>query len=280
MRIEFHTDTVKTSNEDIYGLTKRGAFVIDGASALTSRSFVPEGNDVSWMVQWWRDYLEEHLDDITFTIQEILKDGIRNFNKDYGRFVDLANLQPHEQLSAGIAILRKNGNILESYVLGDVEISVEGRNGDCSIVTDQALKGLDAEVIELMRRNHEREKQVVFKGFTEKELEILIRNRKKMNVAGGYYILGHSVEAVDMGIFKTFQIDEIERCLLSTDGIVPLNYKYNRSNLLDRIRSKGVREIIRELRGMEESDREKRSMGRLKTHDDATVIYLDFGLQS
>ena len=101
-----------------------------------------------------------------------------------------------------------------------------------------------------------------------------------MNVPGGYYILGHSVEAIDMGIYRTFQADEIEKCLLSTDGIVPLNYKYTRSNLLERIRQSGVREVIRELRGMEESDREKRSIGRLKPHDDATLIYLDFGLQS
>ncbi|WP_409227071.1 hypothetical protein [Gudongella sp. SC589] len=280
MRIEFHTDTVKKSNEDIYGLTKRGAFVIDGASALTDRSFVPDGNDVSWMVQWWRDYLDGHLDDTSYSIKEILKEGVRKFNKEYGRYVDLDSLEAHEQLSAGIAILRKNGDILESFVLGDVEISVKSRKGECSIVTDQALKGLDAEVIDLMRRNHQREKQVIFKGFTEQELEILIRNRKKMNVPGGYYILGHSVDAIDMGIYRTFQADEIEKCLLSTDGIVPLNYKYTRSNLLERIRQSGVRDVIRELRGMEESDREKRSIGRLKTHDDATLIYLDFSLQS
>ena len=280
MRIEFHTDTVKKSNEDIYGLTKRGAFVIDGASALTDRSFVPDGNDVSWMVQWWRDYLDGHLDDTSYSIKEILKEGVRKFNWEYGRYVDLDSLEAHEQLSAGIAILRKNGDILESFVLGDVEISVKSINGECSIVTDQALKGLDAEVIDLMRRNHQREKQVIFKGFTEQELDVLIRNRKKMNVPGGYYILGHSVEAIDMGIYRTFQADEIEKCLLSTDGIVPLNYKYTRSNLLERIRQSGVREVIRELRGMEESDREKRSIGRLKTHDDATLIYLDFGLQS
>lgn len=280
MRIQFHTDSVKKSNEDIYGLTKRGAFVIDGASALTNRSFVPDGNDVSWMVQWWRNYLDNHLDDTTYSIQEIMKKGIEEFNREYGKFVDLKTLQPHEQLSAGIAIVRKNDDLLESYVLGDVEISIENKSGECQIVTDDALKGLDSEVVELMRRNHQRERQLVFKGFTEEEMDILIRNRKKMNIPGGYFILGHSTDAVDMGIYKTFQIKDVERCLLSTDGIVPLNYKYSRRNLLDRIRAKGVREVIRELRGLEESDREKRTIGRLKTHDDVTVVYLDFGLQS
>ena len=39
MKIEFYTDTVKKSNEDIYGITRNGAFVLDGASALTEKNY-------------------------------------------------------------------------------------------------------------------------------------------------------------------------------------------------------------------------------------------------
>lgn len=280
MRIEFHTDSVKRNNEDIYGLTNRSAFVIDGASALTGRSFTPGGNDVSWMVSWWKNFLNENIDDTTISIQSILKLGVREFNSDYGKFVDINTLLPHEQLSAGIAIIRKNGDVLESFVLGDVEISVEDKYSKCIIITDSKLKGFDSEVIELMKTNHERENQLVFKGFTQEELDILISNRQKMNTIDGYFILGHSDEAIDHGIYEEFDIKDIARCLLSTDGIVPLNFKYTRRSLLERIRTAGVRNVIRELRGLEELDLEKRSIGRLKTHDDATVIYLDFSLQS
>lgn len=278
MKIEFHTDSVKKYNEDIYGLTNMSAFVIDGASALTDRSFTPGCNDVSWMVNWWKDFLYKNIDDTTNSIQSILKLGVRKFNSDYGKFVDIKTLLPHEQLSAGIAIVRKNGDILESFVLGDVEISVEDKYSKCIIVTDPALKGFDSEVIELMKNNPEREKQLVFKGFTEDELSILIRNRNKMNTAGGYFILGHSEDAIDHGIYMEFCIKDIVRCLLSTDGIVPLNIKYTRNNLLERIRVVGVRNVIRELRGLEELDLGKRSIGRLKTHDDATLIYMDFSI--
>lgn len=280
MKIEFHSDSVKKYNEDTYGLTYKSAFVIDGASALTDRSFIPGNNDVSWMVNWWKDFLYKSLDDTTNSIQSILKHGVRNFNIDYGKFIDIETLLPHEQLSAGIGIVRKNGDILESFVLGDVEISLEDKYSKCHIVTDSAVKGFDSEVIELMKNNNEREKQLVFKGFTEEELSILISNRKKMNTAGGYFILGHSEDAINYGVYKEFHIKDIAGCLLSTDGIVPLNFKYTRKNLLDRIRAIGVRNIIRELRGLEESDLGKRSIARLKTHDDATVIYLDFSLQS
>ena len=62
MEIDYYTDTVKKSNEDIYGITRFGAFVIDGASALTDKNYTPSGNDLNWMIHWWKQYLEENLD--------------------------------------------------------------------------------------------------------------------------------------------------------------------------------------------------------------------------
>lgn len=279
MRIEFHSDTAKKNNEDIYGLTRRSAYVIDGASALTSRSFTPGGNDVTWMVQWWKRFLDDNLDNTTRTIQEILKIGIMDFNRDFGRFADIDSLEAHEQLSAGIGIVRKHGDVFEAYVLGDVEISLESKRGECLVVTDSSIKDLDSQVVDLMRRNHQREGQEVFKGFTGQELDLLIRNRSRMNTPGGYFILGHSLDAVDMGIYKEFRVGDIEKCLLATDGIVPLSLRYSRKSLLESIGKKGVREMIKELRGIEKSDSDRSRMGRLKVHDDATLVYLDFGLQ-
>ena len=72
MRIEYHSDTVKKYNEDIYGLTKKSAFVLDGASALSSNSYTPDKNDVSWMVNWWKEYLNKNIDDTTYTKESIL----------------------------------------------------------------------------------------------------------------------------------------------------------------------------------------------------------------
>ena len=210
MKIEFFTDTVKKSNEDIYGITRNGAFVLDGASALTNKNYTPSGNDVNWMVNWWRGYLEECLDNTLYSIQEILEEGIDHFNKEYGKFVDLSTLKPHEQLSAGIAIVRRNGEFLESYVMGDVEITIEEKERECMVITDPSIKELDEEVIGMMGRNQKRTDQLVFKDFTQKELETLIINRSKMNKPGGYFILSHNKEVVDRGVYKTIPIESIE----------------------------------------------------------------------
>jgi hypothetical protein len=279
MKIEFYTDTVKKSNEDIYGVTRIGAFVLDGASALTDKNYTPFGNDVSWMVHWWKEYLEENLDNTLYSIQVILEEGIDYFNKAYGKFVDLSTLKPYEQLSAGIAIVRKRGAFLEAYVLGDVEITIEDKDGKCMVITDRSIMNLDNEVIQSMGKNKKRKDQLVFKEFTQEELDILRLNRSKMNEPGGYFILSHSKEAVDMGIYKTIPVESIEKCLLATDGLAPLSYRYSKKSLLERIREKGAQELIKELRNLEEVDRDKRNIGRLKTHDDATLIYLGFGLE-
>ncbi|MBB6447635.1 protein phosphatase 2C domain-containing protein [Bacillus benzoevorans] len=275
MKIDFYTDTVKKSNEDIYGITKSGAFVLDGASALTDKNYTSSGNDVTWMVNWWKEYLEKNLDNTDYSIQEILAEGIDHFNKGYGKFVDLSTLKAYEQLSAGIAIVRKNGDFLESYVLGDVEITIEGKDREFIVITDNSIKNLDNGVIQIMGRNKKRKDQYVFKEFTQEELDILRLNRSKMNDPRGYFILSHKKEAVDRGIYKTIPVESIERCLLATDGLGPLSYRYSKKSLLDRIREKGAQELIKELRNLEKSDIDKRNIGRLKTHDDATLVYLD-----
>ena len=258
MKIEFYTDTVKKSNEDIYGITRIGAFVLDGASALTDKNYTPSGNDVNWMVNWWKEYLEENLDNTLYSIQEILEEGIDRFNKEYGKFVDLSTLKPYEQLSAGIAMVRKNGEFLETYVLGDVEITIEDKDREVIVITDTSIKNLDDEVIRIMGRNKKRKNQFVFKDFTQEELDILIINRSKMNKPGGYFILSHNKEAVDMGVYKTIPVESIERCLLATDGLVPLSYRYSKKTLLDRIREKGAKALIKELRNVEKADRDNK----------------------
>ena len=84
-------------------------------------------------------------------------------------------------------------------MLGDVEITIEDKDREFIVITDSSLENLDGEVKQIMGRNKKRKDQIVFKEFTQEELDILILNRSKMNEPGGYFILSHSKEAVDQG---------------------------------------------------------------------------------
>ena len=73
-------------------------------------------------------------------------------------------------------------------------------------------------------------------------------------------------------------MDQIKRVLLSTDGINPLDNYYTRGRLLDEMSKRGVKGLISELRVIEENDLEQKKIKRLKTHDDATAVFLNFNL--
>lgn len=276
MKIEFYTDSRKDKNEDIYGVTTHGAFVLDGASSLINTSFTPGGNDVHWMVNWWKTYLEENLDKLDEDIEEILYRGIREFNQEYGKYTNVERLSCLEQISAGIALVRNRWDNFECYVLGDVEITVEDKDDLVEIITDRSLKNLDRQVIDMVSSGSDRESRIVFNGFTEEELQILRTNRMKMNKKDGYSILACSVDAIKKGIYKEYPLDHLKRCLLSTDGINPLDNYYTRKRLLDEMNKRGVKGLIAELRGIETKDTKKRKIKRLKTHDDATAVLLNF----
>lgn len=276
MITEAYTHSIKAANEDIYGITHYAAFVMDGASALTNNNFTPAENDVVWMVKWWERYLIANLDELERPLEDIIEKGIIAFNEAFAIYKPVEQLSKLEQVSSSLAIIRIHPMHFECYVLGDVEISLKRKDGVLEILTDERIKYLDAQVIELMAQNSEREKFCVFKDFTEEEWSLLKKNRMKMNTEEGYYILSHDVTAVFKGIHKVYPREILESCLISSDGLSPLDRFYQRSALMDEIKNMGIHALVDKLRAIENDDKEKAVLKRLKTHDDATAIFMEF----
>ncbi|MZQ99303.1 MAG: hypothetical protein GT601_16680 [Acidaminobacter sp.] len=276
MKFTAYTHSVKPFNEDSFGTTKYGAFVMDGASALVDASYTPAHNDVVWMVRWWHDYLEAHLDELDKSLHDILEDGVLAFNAAFSEFKPVESLSSLEQVSSALAVVRKIDHHLECFVLGDAEISLKDKNGHTQIITDDSLKHLDAKVIALMNGNKDRENFCVFKDFTEEELVMLREHRMKMNQKDGYYILAHDPVAIRNGIYHTLPLDAVDICLLTTDGISPLDSFYPRGELMEAFRARGLEPMVAELRQHEIEDASKVKLQRLKTHDDATVVLIEF----
>lgn len=270
------THTIKKENEDVYGVTHYGAFVMDGASALTLCNFTPAENDVVWMVKWWERYLKVHLDELEQPIHCIIEKGVIAFNEVFSQYKPVELLSPLEKVSSSIGIIRMHNKQLECFVLGDVEISIKHKDEQLEIVTDERIKCLDAQVIRLMSENKDREKMCVFKEFTAEECSLLKNNRMKMNTEDGYYILSHDAIAIKNAIYKVYPLENLESCLLSSDGINPLDRFYTRIRLMDEIKKAGLTHLFEQLRNLENDDKTKVVLQRLKTHDDATAIFLEF----
>lgn len=276
MNIDSYTHSVKIENEDCFGVTATSVFVMDGASSLSSCNFTPSSNDVVWMVRWWQKYLLAHLDDLEIPLLNLLEQGVKNINENFSEYIPVEKLSKLQQVSASIGVVRTNKDFIECFVLGDVEISLKRKGHPTEVLTNEKIKTFDQQIIELMLKNKNRLNECVFKGFTQEEWVLLKKNRMQMNTDDGYYILSHDKQAIKSGIYKQYPLEYWSSCLLSSDGISILDKYYPRNELMDLMRAKGVKSLIEELRGYESEDEAMISLTRLKTHDDATAVHIDF----
>lgn len=276
MKIDYITNTVKKYNEDGYGITQNSLWVIDGASALNDNNYTEEENDVFYIVNWWNKYLKENIDKADKTIIEIVESGVDKLNDKFSEFVEIESLSKLDRVSLGIAITRINEDILECFVLGDVEINIRSKTKDLYHLTDTSIKLLDNEVMKLMTSDENRQDKLIFKGFTKEEWLLLQKNRNKMNTEDGYYILEHEREAIKNGILEKYNIEEIEDVLLMTDGYAQMYNTYDLKEVFEQSKEKGLKKLVEELREKEEIDNEMKSYVRLKQHDDVTAILIGF----
>lgn len=278
IKIEYISDSLKKYNEDGYGMTANSFWVLDGASALNYHNFTSEENDVFWVVNWWNDYLKRNIEKYHMSIIEIVEEGVSKLNKDFSKFVDIETLSKLDRVSLGIAISRINKNTLECYILGDVEINIKTKDHQYFNLTDLSINNLDLSVMRLMASDKNRTENIVFKGFTQNELDLLKINRSKMNTLDGYYILEHEKEVIKNGIYKEYNICDIEDMLLMTDGYAQMYKVYELPELFSISKNKGLKRAVYELRKREIEDNDMKTYLRLKKHDDVTVILCTFNV--
>lgn len=274
MIIDAITNTYKQHNEDAYGHDHNFAWVIDGALPLDKTNVSPWTNDVTWVGHWWTQYLNQHLNNLTDSVPAHLEKGINQLNEAFSVFSPIEALSKLDRASFSIGITRIQDQMLECFVLGDIEIAVKFKDGHYKIITDYSLEDLDREVINMIANSKDRSDKIVFNGYTQEELDLLRRNRMRMNSDGGYHILEHEPKAIQHGIYKHLPLESVDAILLMSDGFSAIHNKYeyySLEGLFEVVDSKGVDDIIHTLRRLELED--FHTYNRLRKHDDATGVY-------
>lgn len=272
MKVDFITHSFKEFNEDGHGRTQKSFWVLDGASALNTNNYTNESNDVYWVVNWWNRYLEEHLDDTNKSIAQIIEAGVHKLNSEFSSFVKLSTLSKLDVVSLGIAVTRINNEFLEVFVLGDVEINIKSHSGDFLTYTDYSINKLDQEVINKMASNKLRHEQLVFKDFTQDELDLLRVNRSSMNSKDGYKILEHDPDVIKYAIQDKIKLNNLEEIMLYSDGYAQMYNKFTLAEVFEESKRKGLEQVVLELRDREKKDHSMIRYQRLKKHDDVTAI--------
>jgi hypothetical protein len=272
-------------NEDAFGVSGEGAWIIDGATGLAERVFVagPGESDASWLAGQMN---------AIFSALSSTSDpprGVEFFARARAEIVDLftrrARLSPQgisEWPCAATARVYRDGDDLCCESLDDCTILLRRRDGGVETLgADPAHVAIDARsVAELLRLRREGilTDRTEILGARSLLMPVIREGRARVNAPGGYgcFTLGAEIRSEFLRT-RSFPRDLFTHVLLMTDGFYALVEDYRQAtdeDLFARALSEGLESLTRALRATEDSDPHGVRWPRLKKSDDATAVLL------
>lgn len=265
-------------NEDAAGHGAYTAWALDGATGLSEGRLLPGPSDAAWLVDRYGAALREHADREQGGTRRLLADVIAEVARAFREKCPQEPERRYELPSAGMALVRFTPGKVECARLGDCRVILGLPGGRVVATKRSALARLDARVIRRMRdlresgvaRNHAEARAAV--------QDDLRANRERLNVPGGYWVLGTDPEAARRMEVRVIPLDAGVRVrgLLVTDGFYRLVDTFpecrDDAELLDRTFDVGPEEMLRRLRALEDADSECTRYPRFKPKDDATAV--------
>ena len=184
-------------NEDMVGICKKGAWVLDGATGLNNKNLISKESDAKWYVSWWNKYLEENISKNT-SLKKIVLDGLEDIKKEYLLKLNGLKIEELDTPSASAIIIKLYEDKLEYFLLGDCTLLLNDLKKN-TIIKDERVCQFDEEVLIRMSELNKIEKL----SLVEKKnilLPLIIENRLKKNSEEGYWILEFNKEAVEKSI--------------------------------------------------------------------------------
>ncbi|QSR19131.1 hypothetical protein [Novosphingobium sp. KA1] len=265
-------DSVKGGvNEDCVGHHGNAAWVIDGATGVGPR-LLDAPSDASWLAQKANGLLAEGLaqsPDIPTT--ELLRQVMRQCGEALQREQTGPRAEAHEHPSAAFAMVRVIG--------GEAEITTLA---DCRVIANQgqvfgssALDAIEARTIAALRQILAEEGEISPEAFKARLLPGLLANRRLMNRAGGYWVLGTEPRAADHVWQVRFPVRPGARFALASDGFLRLFELFDAAEPADLLAISGQRDWahwLARLRELESAPESLRQFARVKRHDDASLV--------
>lgn len=263
-------------NEDGTGLHGRFAWVIDGATGLSTEQLTSGGSDAAWLAEVIAGKLEE-LSATCRTAHDLLVGLEGHVQRAFDEATaHLPGRHDHHTPSAclGLIGVRTAGDgkaVLEGRFLGDVVALVPSEDGVVRW-TDERAKPFERKTLAALgSEGHEPGR------IPEAVRRQIIENRTRLNRLDGYWVVnprrpwaGHELR------FEAF-VRPGEPIVLATDGfmrLVDVFGSYSDSALHAQLAAGRGEDLMQELRELERSDLMAGAYPRVKTHDDATVLVI------
>ena len=262
-------------NEDVAGISRYGAWVLDGATGLNNKKIVSDESDAKWYVDWWNNYLSQNIDK-DFSLKDILNNGIDSVAREYKNTVGNIKVDKLDIPSCSIVIIKYYKDKLEYLVLGDCTLLTKVNN-NYNCIKDESVCRLD-EVVFNSIKNIENINELSLLDKKNKVLPVIIENRLKKNTKEGYWILEFNKDAVDNAIHGFIDVKDEISIVLTSDGFSCAFDRYNLVNKKDVfsiVKNKGIDYIYSKIRDLEREDLNGIVYPRFKVSDDSTCVYLN-----
>ena len=263
-------------NEDVANMNNYGAWILDGATGLNGKNLIDKDSDAKWYVKQWDEYVNKNFHRTDIDLKRIVKEGINVVKDKYYKRVKDKCVKSLDLPSSSIVLTRWIKDTLEYFILGDCTLIIENNN-KLNVIKDDSVTRLDNKVFEAMDEIMRKEGKTLSEA--KKEVNnLIVRNRLLKNTNEGYWILGFDAEAVDRGLYGKIQCDKDAKLLMASDGFSAITDRYNyidMENLIHEAQNKGLDNLCRKLRQIEEDDSSGDKYPRFKKNDDASAIYIE-----
>ncbi|MBB5321888.1 protein phosphatase 2C domain-containing protein [Marinobacter oulmenensis] len=264
----------KKVNEDELYFSESVAFVLDGATGLGEPLIQNEESDASWFVRNLKSFLKSRITDDE-PVEESLFYAVKKTKNLFNAITSKYNVKKFQIPSSGLILVHLNNHTLNIHRLGDCEIYCLLEDGKIWKFPNSPLESFDNHSISLLQ------KEIASgKPFPEARKAIastLRRTRSMMNSPGGYSALSPDLKYTEYLETKKIDAKSVSKILLCSDGF-SISFKQYGICKVEEILSKSgpsLKQIINEIRKIENDDKSLLKHPRLKPQDDATAMIIE-----
>jgi hypothetical protein len=266
-------------NEDSLGHGSHRLWVVDGATGIAHNKCTTGSSDAAWLAQCMTDILNATPQDLRSS-QDTLAGLSVQVNQAFAQEVQalgMDELADEDSPCACLGLIELRENRLDMACIGDVTIVV--KSGDAlQIFSDQSAQPFSDRTLAHWRTLHAQgmEPEVIWENL----LGTLRENRQAVNQPDGYGVVHPARPWLHKIQFRSVPALAGMQILMVTDGFWRLvdTFKcFTPETLMGHLELQHPPKLspaLAMLREIETQDSGSDLFGRIKTHDDATALYV------
>lgn len=263
---------------DICNVQENCAWVLDGADALFPTHVSDCESDGDWFVKELNLYLKKNLSLPFSTITEIMRKGLSMIHEEFLKFEHADQLYDLDMPSACCAIIRIRNEKLSYFIMGNCEVILTYTDGNIISLSDLRLQELDAKLLEISQDARKKQRMPLFRARNFMD-NMLVENRLRRNIEGGYYVLGEDSSVVDHAVTGTLLLEGIQSISLVCNGFSQyFNCKkviHNLDSYLHKTRNEELVSLYDSLLAKKKRNSKLAKYMQEKLSEKSTVVFFD-----